>query len=78
MEIRLGKWASYLSLRTLRTLTAQLSFSLNATVEIASAENRQIVAIVKLCQAELDAILVGITNSNLHWEINTGPSVGGR
>ena len=76
METRIGKWGNSLALRIPRTLAAQLGLSLNSAVELASVEDKLVVTPVKSPDSELDMLLSGITDSNLHGEIDTGPAVG--
>lgn len=76
METRIGKWGNSLALRIPRTLATQLGLSFNSTVELASVEDKLVVTPVKSPDSELDMLLSGITDSNLHGEIDTGPAVG--
>ena len=76
METRIGKWGNSLALRIPQTLAAQLGLSLNSTVELASVEDKLVVTVIEPPHSELEDLLAGITDSNLHGEIDSGPSVG--
>ena len=76
METRIGKWGNSLALRIPQALAAQLGLSLNSTVELASVEDKLVVTVIEPPHSELEDLLAGITDSNLHGEIDSGPSVG--
>ena len=76
METRIGKWGNSLALRIPQALAAQLGLSLNSAVELASVEDKLVVTVIKPPHSELEDLLAGITDSNLHGEIDSGPSVG--
>ena len=76
METRIGKWGNSLALRIPQALAAQLGLSLNSAVELASVEDKLVVTVIEPPHSELEDLLAGITDSNLHGEIDSGPSVG--
>ena len=76
METRIGKWGNSLALRIPQALAAQLGLSLNSAVELSSVEDKLVVTVIEPPHSELEDLLAGITDSNLHGEIDSGPSVG--
>ena len=76
METRIGKWGNSLALRIPQALAAQLGLSLNSAVDLSSVEDKLVVTVIEPPHSELEDLLAGITDSNLHGEIDSGPSVG--
>jgi antitoxin MazE len=76
METRIGKWGNSLALRIPQSLAARLGLTLNSSVELTSEEGKLVASVVEPPLSELDELLAGITDSNLHGEIETGPAVG--
>ena len=76
METRIGKWGNSLALRIPQSLAARLGLTLNSSVELTSEEGKLVASVVEPPLSELDELLAGITDSNLHGEIETGPVVG--
>ena len=77
MEARIGKWGNSLALRIPRALAARMGLELDSAVELIARNDELVIAPVKPPETELDLLLAGVTESNLHAEIDTGPAVGG-
>ena len=77
MQARIGKWGNSLALRIPQSLAAQVGLRLDATVEMTPRGEELVIALVKLPDSELDLLLAGVTESNLHGEVDTGPAIGG-
>ena len=77
MEARIRKWGNSLALRIPQSLATQVGLKLDATVEMIPRGEELDIALVKLPDSELDVLLAGVTESNLHAEVDTGPAVGG-
>jgi len=76
METRIGKWGNSLALRIPRSVAAQAGIMLNAVVELTPRDEQLVVSVVKRSGEELDALLAGVTEDNLHGEVETDPPVG--
>ena len=77
MQARIGKWGNSLALRIPQSLAAQIGLRLDATVEMTPRGEELVIAPVKLPDSALDLLLAGVTESNLHGEVDTGPAIGG-
>ena len=77
METRIGKWGNSLALRIPQPVAAQVGLSVDATVELTPRGEELIVTVIKQPRTHLDHLLAGVTESNLHGEVDSGPSVGG-
>ncbi len=77
METRVGKWGNSLALRIPQSVAAQVGITLNAAVELTPRGEQLVVSVLKRPGAELDDLLAGVTEDNLHGEVETGPAVGG-
>ena len=77
MKTRIGKWGNSLALRIPQPLAAQVGLSFDAAVELTPRGEELIISVIKQPRAQLDDLLTGITENNLHGEVDSGPSVGG-
>ena len=77
METRIGKWGNSLALRIPQPVAAQMGLSIDAAVELTPRGEELIVSVIKQPRTQLDDLLAGVTESNLHGEVDSGPSVGG-
>ena len=77
MEARIGKWGNSLALRIPQALAARVGLTFNSTVELIPRGGELVISAVKPPGSELDVLLAGVTESNLHGEVDTGPPVGG-
>ena len=77
METRIGKWGNSLALRIPQSVAVQTGITLNAAVELTPRGEQLVVSVLKRPGQELDDLLSGVSEDNLHGEIETDPSVGG-
>ena len=77
METRIGKWGNSLALRIPQPVAAQMGLSIGAAVELIPRGEELIVSVIKQPRTQLDDLLAGVAESNLHGEVDSGPSVGG-
>ena len=76
MQARVQKWGNSLAIRIPKSFAVQSHIDQNSLVEI-SVENGRIVLLpVAPPKVTLAHLLEGVTNENLHQEIETGESVG--
>ena len=76
METRIGKLGNSLALRIPQPLAAQLGFEFDTAVELTPRGKELVVTVMKQRRSKLDILLAGITDDNLHGEVDTGPPVG--
>lgn len=77
METRIGKWGNSLALRIPQSVAAQTGITLNAAVELTPQGEQLVVSVLKRPGEELDYLLSGVSEDNLHGEIETDSPVGG-
>ena len=77
METRIGKWGNSLALRIPQSVAIRTGITLNAAVELTPRGEQLVVSVLKRPGEELDDLLAGVTEDNLHGEIETDPPVGG-
>jgi antitoxin MazE len=76
MKTKVRKWGNSLALRIPKVLTDQISLSAETPVEMTIANDRIIISRLPKPEFTLDELLDGITEDNLHQEIDTGNAVG--
>ena len=76
MEARIDKWGNSLALRIPQPLASQLGLKLDTEVELTPRGGELVVSVRKQAQSNLDILLEGITEENLHAEVDTGQPVG--
>ena len=77
METRIGKWGNSLALRIPQSVAARVGMTLNAAVKLTPRGEQLVISVLERPGTELDDLLAGVTEDNLHGEVKTGPSVGG-
>ncbi len=76
MRIQIQKWGNSLALRIPKAFAIESNVTSGSTVEV-SIENGNIVAKpIKESKYTLEELLEGLTDDQLHGEIDTGPPVG--
>ena len=76
MKARIQKWGNSLALRIPKALAEEVHVRQNTQVEISLVDGKIVVEPVKTPDWTLEDLLEGITEENLHLEVETGPSVG--
>ena len=66
-----------MALRIPQPVAAQVGLSFDAAVELTPRGEELIISVIKQPRTQLDDLLTGITENNLHGEVDSGPSVGG-
>jgi len=75
MKTRMQKWGNSLALRIPKPFAAEVGLEPDTPIELSLVDGKLVIA--PLAEPfTLDALLAGITEDNLHEEINTGPAVG--
>jgi antitoxin MazE len=76
MQGRIQKWGNSLALRIPKALAREIGLDEDYPVEITLEEGRIIISPGGKPHFTLDELLAGVTDENIHSEINTGPAVG--
>jgi antitoxin MazE len=75
MRARIQKWGNSLALRIPRAFAKEAHLEPNTEVEVSLVEGKLILTPIEP-ELTLDDLLAGITEENIHFEIETGPAVG--
>lgn len=74
MRSRIQKWGNSLALRIPKSFAVEAGLQNNTSVDVSLRDGKLLVTPVS--QPELEHLLSGITDENLHHEIYTGPIMG--
>ncbi len=76
METRIQKWGNSLAVRIPKPIAAQLGLANHSSVEFSLRGTELVITPVKRPDLKLADLLAGVTEDNLHGEIDTGAAVG--
>ena len=76
MKTRVQKWGNSLALRIPKLLADEVGLRKEASVEISLADGKIVITPVTRQELTLEQLLAGVTEENLHPEIDAGPAVG--
>ncbi len=76
MKTRIRKWGNSLALRIPKALAEEVHVQLNTQVELSLVNGKIVVEPVEPPAWTLEDLLEGVTEENLHSEIEFGPPVG--
>jgi len=76
MLTKIQKWGNSLALRIPKAFAVEAQLENNSFVEISMVKGKIIVTPVPTPGWTLDELLAGVTNDNLHCEVDTGFAVG--
>ena len=76
MRARVQKWGNSLALRVPKALAAELHLGSDSLVDLRLVDGALVVKPAAEPEYTLAALLAGVTDDNLHREIDTGPAVG--
>jgi antitoxin MazE len=76
MRTRVQKWGHSLALRIPKSFATEVHLEDNSVVELSLVEGKMVVAPVPAAPLTLERLLEGVTEENLHREIETGPPAG--
>ena len=77
MGTRIGKRGNSLAVRIPKSVAAKVGTTLNTPVELTPRGEELVVSLSRRFGTELGNLLAGVTEENLHGEVETGDSVGG-
>ena len=76
MQTRIQKWGNSLGLRIPKAFAEQAGVEAGSEVDLSLEEGELIVRPARAPRYSLTALLRGITDENVHDEVDTGPPVG--
>ena len=76
MRTRVQKWGNSLALRIPKAFADEVHLDQDSTVDVSLVNGKLVVEPVARPAWTLDELLAGVTEQNLHGEIDTGPAVG--
>ena len=76
METRVQKWGNSLAVRIPKPIAAQLGLANHSSVKFSLRGTELVITPVKYPGLKLADLLAGVTEDNLHGEIDTGAAVG--
>lgn len=76
MRIRIQKWGNSLALRIPKVFAAEAQLEQDKFVEVSLVEGKLLIAAVVEPPVTLEQLLAGVTEQNLHREIDVGPAIG--
>lgn len=78
MQAKIGKWNDSLAVSIPSSIAERHGITLDSTVELSSVDEKLVITLVGESDTRLlDTLLAGVSDANLHDEVETGPSVGG-
>jgi len=76
MQVTVRKWGNSASVRIPAAIMAAAKLHVDATVDVREEDGRIVIVPMHEADDDLDALIAGITLTNLHGEIDFGPAVG--
>jgi len=76
MRTKIQKWGNSLALRIPKAFALDAQLENNSVVEILLVDGRIVIKPILTPQWTLDDLLAGVTNENVHQEIESGEAVG--
>ncbi|HIP71456.1 MAG TPA: AbrB/MazE/SpoVT family DNA-binding domain-containing protein [Anaerolineae bacterium] len=76
MKTYVQKWGNSLALRIPKTYADEIQITANSPVELTLADGKLVIAPEPTPTYTLEGLLAGVTDENLHGEIDTGGAAG--
>ena len=77
MRTKVVKWGNSLGLRIPKSFAEEVQVGEGTTVDLSMEDGRLVIRVAPQPEFSLDNLLAGVTDSNLHSEVETGDGVGG-
>lgn len=77
MKTKVVKWGNSLGLRIPKSFAEEVQIAEGSTVHLTMEDGQLIVRVVTQPEYSLEVLLGGITETNLHSEVDSGDAVGG-
>ena len=76
MRARVHRWGNSLAVRIPKALAQEVRLDEGTPIEIAIADGQLVLTPIVEPGPTLEQLLAGVSDDNLHGELDTGPSVG--
>jgi antitoxin MazE len=76
MQTRIQKWGNSLALRIPKSFALETRLEVGTLVEVALLDGKLVISPLHQPPMTLEELLAGVTDQNLHHEVETGPAVG--
>ncbi|HEX8682704.1 MAG TPA: AbrB/MazE/SpoVT family DNA-binding domain-containing protein [Ardenticatenaceae bacterium] len=76
MQVRVGKWGDSLAVRIPEIVVQEVHLEEDALVKVSVVDGKLMVEPVGVEHPTLEQLLAGITEQNLHGEVDTGAAMG--
>ncbi len=76
METRVRRWGNSLGVRIPKAFAQEAGLQENAPITLSLVDGKLLIEPVPVVGFTLDELLAGVTEQNVHAEVNTGPAVG--
>lgn len=76
MNARVQRWGNSLAVRIPKVIAQETGLKEDAAVALSIVEGKLVIEPVAARAFTLDALLVDVTEANLHAEVETGPATG--
>ena len=77
MKTKVVKWGNSLGLRIPKSFAEEVQVAEGSTVDLSIEDGRLVIRVATQPEYSLDELLGGITETNLHSEVDSGDPVGG-
>jgi len=76
MQVQIQKWGNSLAIRIPKSFAKQMKIAQGSFVDLSTVEGKLIAKPLNEKEYSLGQLLAGITEQNLHAEIDTGEAIG--
>jgi antitoxin MazE len=76
METKVQRWGNSLAVRIPKTFADEIGVRESSPIDISLAEGKLVLSPSRRTTFTLEGLLAGVTDENLHDEVETGPAVG--
>ena len=77
MRTKIVKWGNSLGLRIPKSFAEEVRVAEGSIVDLSMEDGNLVIKVTKTDEMDLGDLLDGITDENIHGEIDTGDAVGG-
>jgi antitoxin MazE len=77
MRTKIVKWGNSLGLRIPKSFAEEVRVGEGSVVDLSMEDGNLVIKVTKTEEVDLKDLLDGITDENIHGEIDTGDAVGG-
>ena len=76
MRVRIQKWGNSLALRIPKVFAVEVRLTPDAPVDVSVVDGKLVVESVTGTSLTLEHLLAGVTEQNLHGEVDVSPAIG--